>query len=428
MRILFLLFLMLLAGTNPLFAQEAIVSQDGFTLDDCIAEALANHPQMSIYEQKLRQKKSRLSAVIAENLPQVDATASYDRLSYVTSLKKRNLGNSNNDYQADLVVTQPLFTGGKILAQWRSARYAVDAAEQGFFATKEDVIYNVKAAYYKLAFARDILQSKEELLKYAELSYDTALDLHKRTKIPREETLLRLAVQVDEIRQELITAQIGLRIEQKSLLNSMGRDSSGTIEIRELKDDQSFPVDMPIDISQNPIILKTATEVKEAEQYIKIARSDFFPQIRAHYNYGYEWSSLPDGHSDWTAGVAIDFNIWGWGKTKASVNEAKAYRSEIRSYEDLLTQQMDLALESARLKYESASQRFKIAKKSLEQARRSLDLFDSRYRDALATSLELLDAQKAFSVAQVNYAMSILDMRLAKSEIEKVAGKGYDLK
>jgi outer membrane protein TolC len=46
----------------------------------------------------------------------------------------------------------------------------------------------------------------------------------------------------------------------------------------------------------------------------------------------------------------------------------------------------------------------------------------------LATTVELLDAQKAFSQALVNYAASILDMRLAKAEIEKIAGKGYDAK
>jgi outer membrane protein TolC len=57
-----------------------------------------------------------------------------------------------------------------------------------------------------------------------------------------------------------------------------------------------------------------------------------------------------------------------------------------------------------------------------------LDLFQSRYKDVLVTSVELLDAQKAFSQAQVNFALSMLDMRLAKAEIEKIAGKDYELK
>ena len=134
------------------------------------------------------------------------------------------------------------------------------------------------------------------------------------------------------------------------------------------------------------------------------------------------------GDTDWIAGVAVDFNIWDWGKTRADVKQAKAYKEEIQSYENLLRQQIDLELESARLKYESASKRFEIAKTSYDQAKRSLDLFESRYRDALVTSVELLDAQRAFALAQVRYFLSMLDMRLAKAEIEKIAGKGYDVK
>jgi len=85
-------------------------------------------------------------------------------------------------------------------------------------------------------------------------------------------------------------------------------------------------------------------------------------------------------------------------------------------------------LESARLKYKSALSKLEIAQKSCEQAQRSLDLFTKRYKDTLVTSIELLDAQRAFSEAQVNCAQTKLELRLAKAEIEKIAGKGYDLK
>jgi outer membrane protein len=404
------------------------VSEKVFSLEDCLAAALKSHPKLSIYRHKADQRKEQLRAVTAENLPQVDAVASYDQLSYVTQAKKRYLGDSYDDYQADIVVTQPLFSGGKITSQKKSARFAIDAAEFGVMAAREDVIFGVKAAYYKLIFSRDIMRSKEDLLKYAELSYNTALDLHKRTKTPREETLLRLEVQLNAVRQELITAQDGLKIAKKALLNAMGLDSSGSIEVQDLKDDYFIARDMPVDVANNYEILKLSKEVKEADEQIKIAKSGFYPQLKARYSYGYEWARLTEGISDWIAGVAVDFNIWDWGKTKAEVKQAKAYKAELKSYEDLLNQQISLELESARLQYESASKRFEIAQTSFEQAKRSLDLFQSRYKDVLVTSVELLDAQKAFSQAQVNFALSMLDMRLAKAEIEKIAGKDYELK
>ena len=422
-----IIFLMVCFGS--VYASDNAVGQKIYSLDDCISQALRSHPKVSIYTYKTDQKKEKLRSVTAEYLPQVDAVASYDRLSYVPQVKQRILGGSNDDYQADVVVTQPLFTGGKITSQKQSARYGVDAAEQGYLAAREDVIYGVKAAYYKLIFARDIMRSKEDLLKYAESSYNIAVDLNKRTKVPREETLLRLEVQVNEVRQELITAQDGLKIARKVLLNAMGLDSNGSIDVEDLKDDYSIPDEMPVDVANNYEILKLAKEVKEADEQIKIAKSGFYPQLNARYSYGYEWGDWPqEGDTDWVAGIAVDFNVWDWGKTRADVKQAKAYKDELQSYANLLSQQIGLELESARLKYESASKRFEIAKTSFEQAKRSLDLFESRYRDALVTSVELLDAQKAFSQAQVNYALSMLDMRLAKAEIKKIAGKGYDIK
>lgn len=422
-----IIFLMVCVGS--VYASGNAVDQKIYSLDDCISQALKSHPKVSIYTYKTDQKKEKLRSVTAEYLPQVDTVASYDRLSYVPQVKQRYLGGSNDDYQADIVVTQPLFTGGKITSQKRLARYGVDAAQQGYLAAREDVIFDLKAAYYKLIFARDIMRSKEDLLEYAESSYNTAVDLNKRTKVPREETLLRLEVQVNEVRQELISAQDDLKIARKVLLNAMGLDSNGTIEVQDLKDDYSIRDEIPVDVANNYEILKLSKEVKEADEQIKIAKSGFYPQLSAQYSYGYEWGDWSqEGDTDWTAGVAIDFNIWDWGKSRADVKQAKAYKKELQSYESLLSQQIGLELESARLKYESSSKRFEIANRSFEQAKRSLDLFESRYRDALVTSLELLDAQKAFSQAQVNYALSMLDMRLAKAEIEKIAGKGYDIK
>jgi len=424
-----LVILFLLACTGTVLASGSLSEQKVYSLDDCISQAVKIHPKVSIYTYKTDQKKEKLRSVTAEYLPQVDAVASYDRLSYVPQAKQRYLGGSNDDYQADVVVTQPLFTGGKITSQKQSARYGVDAAEQGYLAAKEDVIFGVKAAYYKLIFARDIMRSKEDLLKYAESSYNTAVDLNRRTKVPREETLLRLEVQVNEVRQELITAQDGLKIARKALLNAMGLDSNGTIEVQDLKDDYSILDEMSVDVANNYEILKLSKEVKEADEQIKIAKSGFYPQLNARYSYGYEWGNWSqEGNTDWIAGVAVDFNIWDWGKTRADVKQAKAYKGELQSYENLLSQQIGLELESARLKYDSAYKNFEIADTSFEKAKRSLDLFQSRYRDALVTSVELLDAQRAFSLAQVRLASSMLDMRLAKAEIEKIAGKGYDIK
>jgi outer membrane protein TolC len=404
------------------------VASNALSLDDCIKIAIETHPDMAIYESKTEQKDERLKAIIAKYRPQLNVIASYDRLSYTPPNKQRFLNGSDNDFQTTVNVTQPLFTSGKITAEKKSARHAIEASEQAYLATKENVIFDVKTAYYKLLFAKEILKSKKDLLKYSSLSYRTAVELNQRSKLPREETVLLLKVQLDEVKQEVLTADSYLKITKDSLLNAMGFDSVGNIEVIDIKDDVIAIKETSIDISSNPEVVRISKEVKEAESLIKATKSRRYPQLEARLSYGYEWPGIEKGKQNWTAGADLSFPIFDWGKIKAEVNEIKAYKNELESRRILVEQQLDLELASAQAKHDSARSKFIIARESLKNAHRSLNLFETRYKSALATSIELLVAQKEYSQAQFNYSSTLADMRIAKAEIEKIAAKGYDTK
>jgi len=415
---------LIIISPGVLFAGEAGIGSATLSLNDCISLAMKSHPQLAINDRRLRQKREMLRAYTAEGLPRVDAVASYDRLSYITQAKQRFLGGSNDDYRAGIVVTQPLFAGGRITAKRRSAHYAVEAAEQGYRVARGEVAFRVKSAYYRLLFAMDIMRSKAELLEYVEASHATAFELNRRTRVPREETLLRLDVQLNNSRQQLIIAQDDLVIAQRALLNEIGMVSATMIDVRELEDDCSLDEDIPEDISGNPEVLKLTGEISGANEAVNMAWGALYPQARAYYSHMNEWARLPGGGSEWFAGVAVDFNVWAWGKTLAEVGQTRAYKDELMAQRDLLIRQIALDMGVVRLKHESACKRIGLARTSLDNARRSLEIYRSRYRNALVTSLELLDAQEAFSQAQANYALAVLEMRLTGAEIGRLGGKG----
>ena len=415
---------LIMFASGVLSAGESGIGPAILSLDECISMAMKNYPQLAVTDRRLRQKREMLRAYTAEALPRIDAMASYDRLSYVTQAKQRFLGGSNDDYRAGFIVTQPLFAGGRITAKRRSARYAVEAAEQGYRAAGREVVFRVKSAYYRLLFALDILKSRAELIEYAEASHATALELNKRARIPREETLLRLEVQLDDFRQKLIVARDDLTIARKVLLNEIGLDSATMIEIRDLEDGCSPDEKDPADISGNPEILKISREISGASETVNMAWGVLYPQARVYYSHMHEWARLPTGNADWVAGVAVDFNVWAWGKTLAEVRQVRAYKDELMAQRDRLIRQIDLDMGVACLKYNSACRRIGLARTSLDHARRSLEIYRSRYRNALVTSFELLDAQEAFSQAQANFALAVLEMRLTGAEIRRLAGAG----
>ncbi len=418
----FLALGVLLICVHDLYAQKIDNKVKKLSLNECIETALENHPKLQIYSNKTLQKKSKLKAYKVENLPRADFLGSYDRLSFVAQSKERFLKGSGNDFQADIVLSMPLYTGGRIASMKRSGKFALEAAQKEYLSAREEIIFFVKASYYKMIFARDMHKSKQELLKYSELAYKTAYDLYKRKKVPREETVLRLEVALNEVMQELIDAKQNLETAKKSLLNSMGLDTGDSIVIEELEDDFGMTAAGSRNLSGNYDILSLASKIKEADSLVRASVSAFYPQLAARFSYGYEWPGLSKGDDIWTAGVTLDFNIWDWGKNRAEVSYARAYLAELKSYKDMISKDIELEYETARLKFESAYKRFGIAKQSLLKAKRSLDLFERRYRDSLVTSLELLDAQKAFSQAQVSYAQSLLDTRTALAQMKRITG------
>ncbi|HEX5269531.1 MAG TPA: TolC family protein, partial [Gemmataceae bacterium] len=62
----------------------------------------------------------------------------------------------------DVLVTQPLYTGGKIRARNEQAKLGIEAAGQDVAMTREQVVYNVTRAYYGVLLAREVARVAEE--------------------------------------------------------------------------------------------------------------------------------------------------------------------------------------------------------------------------------------------------------------------------
>jgi outer membrane protein TolC len=253
-----------------------------------------------------------------------------------------------------------------------------------------------------------------------------AEELNRRTKLPREETLLRIRAQVSNARQELISAENNVSVTRSLFFNVIG-----------INDDRQYKV-MPVEahsekvlskedvypgLKNNIELLKLEEEIKKAKESSKIARSINYPQINLLASYGYEWSQFPPQQDDWVAGITLDMPLWDWHRTKSRIKQAQAYVEETENTKNSSEKQLLYELESAYLNYTANIERAKIAKEGLQYAQKSLSLFEKRYKDATATSIELLDAGQAYLQARLNYIQAELDIRLAKAEIERITGR-----
>ena len=417
-------------------APQSDTTTEKLSLKDCIETALKHNPQITMYRKKRVQNEEKAKAVQSQYMPQVDLSWGYDYLSDVPQSKQRTIGDSGHDQQLNIHVSQPLFPDlWRITAEHTAAKRAIHVSSYSLQETIDSVVHDVKSSYYKLLYADHIVESKQELLTRIKTFYNTAYALHKRTKLPRWETLLRIDVQKNEVRQDLLTAEQNKKIGEKNLWASMGLSTNSQIETTNI-DRGEITVDrekaLASILNTHPALKKVNQEIKRAKTLIKVNQSGYFPRISARAGYRYEWAVLPGGDApggdEWSIGLGASFPLSGVLKTRANVKQAKAYYEEITTKKQHILLELKRDFDTAYLRLRTAKKRLKIAADNLKNSRQSLVLFEGRYRNGLVSVSDMLDIQKAFAAAQIKHANALLDLRLLTSELEKMKGYTYDTK
>jgi outer membrane protein len=72
--------------------------------------------------------------------------------------------------------------------------------------------------------------------------------------------------------------------------------------------------------------------------------------------------------------------------------------------------------------YQSATEKIRVSEQGLALARRSFQLSDSKFRNGLLTSSDLLEAQNLQLQAELNLLNSRVDAQLAYYRLQKVTG------
>lgn len=405
------------------------------TLKECIELALETHPEMNIAQAQLEEASEKYKEINANYFPKFSIGTSYSRLEDVPQSKVRYLGQSHNDYQTNLYLKQLIYDGGKTgsLKEW--ARKSIAVETENLRDTKLDLIYSVTKAYYNLIFADNMVKVKQEAVHQTEAHVNVANAMFTSGKAPRLD-VLRAEVQLANVQQELSKAQNALQIASAQLNDLIGRKIDASIaidtQIEVEKSVTSPKADLQSYINtafeSNPQWRRIKESIAATEAKIKAEKSAYWPDISFTADYGYEWGDWPPEENVWHLGGAIDIPLWDGGITKARVNQAKATLERLKATEKLLAKQITLQVQNAYLSLQEAEGRVRATGKSIEQAKETLRIAKGSYKLGTGISRDVIDAQVALTQSQTNYIQALIDVQLAKADLERVIGENEEVK
>lgn len=465
-----------------------LAAQRVFTLDSCRSMALAGNKQLLAGEKEIEAAGYEYKAARANYLFKVNAVATYFRnsreqhlLSSSTRSRLDNLGTSmseplgqlaqtagqlhpeiagqleemgsnlvngmnnigrgiNDAFRTDtrnvfagaLMLTQPIYMGGKIRAYDQITGYACELAEQKHRAGEQEVILNTDEAYWQIVS----LASKKRLAEsYVQLLQRMDSDVTKmiKTGVATRANALTVSVKLNEAEMALTKVDNGLSLARMLLCQLCGLplDTQFTLEDenKELSSTAggNSAFDMSTALSRRPDLRSLELAADIYDKKIKLARSENLPQLALVGNYLLTNPSVFNGFEKkfkgmFNIGVTLSAPLFRWGEGRNKVRAAKAQAAAARYQLDEAREKVELQVNQASFRVTEANKAFARAVKNCERAEENLRTASVGFKAGVIPTSDMLEAQTAWVSAQSEMVDAAIDVRLTQVYLQKSLG------
>lgn len=437
--IVFLALAAALHGQQPVSAQ----AQHGtLSLSESIAIALEKNAAAQAAEHEAHSAECDRKAARSDFLPKVSLGHSYTRYDEAPYAKapagefgpqpmKYRTG-TQSEFQWHTTATQPLFTGGALVSSYQMARLSRDMARQNSARTQQDIILQVKEAYFSILKADKIRQVAAQAVEQVTAHADVAKAFYGEQMVPRND-YLQAQVRLARARQNLIRADNVAQVSRAWFNTVLSRPVSEPVLLKDALTctPETFSLNNATNdaLALRPELQKASLEVEKTKKGVRLARSSYYPTLSLVADYRkrgekarMNGSPYEDGEV-FTIGTVLRWDIWEWGRNHYKVGSSKAKAAKAAELKRQIAESVLLEVKQAWLDTIEAAKNISVTRTAITQAEENFRLYREQYAEQMATSTDVLDAQTLLSEAKSDYYNALSDYHIAKARLERAAGR-----
>ncbi len=430
----------------------AMQAQDVVTLsiEDALKEGLEHSKELKASRSVRESAEARAAEVSTALLPQLKMEASYRRLSEVDPFEVTLPTSQNsfvispsivNNYSLRVGVQQPLFTGFRLRSNTRAAEYLAEAAAMDYQSDESNVELQVQSAYWLLYQARETHRFIRENVRRTTAHLEDTERLVTAGLATRND-YLKIEVQLGSGKLAEIDATNDVRVAMMNLNKLLGRALNtelipGTMPGhrpgRELAGETEIGEMVSHAKNSRSEVLAFNSRLQANEATITAAQGSWWPQIFLSGNWYYSKPNpryLPTRDeflNTWDVGVVLQFDLWNWGATSFQVEQAKAQLNRTQAYSDLLKTNIEVEVTQSQLRLQQSEHKIEVAEKAVQSAEENARSINDKYKNGLATSSDVVDAEVALLQSQTSLSGALVEHQLSLARLKKAVGKDWQV-
>ena len=335
-------------------------------------------------------------------------------------------------FAGSVMLTQPLFMGGSIIAMNKMADINEQLAENSLDARRQATLYRIDQAYWQvvsLYHKRKLAESYLELVRKLDGDVQKMIDEGLATRSDG----LSVDVKVNEAEMAVSQVNDGLVLSRMLLNQLCGLPLNEEVTLKDEQADEiavvelSPELDVDLAVSNRPELKMLQNTVDLSKQTTNILRAGNLPQLLLTGGYAVSNPNVLDGFQRkfggfWHVGVMMRIPIWNWGdvmyKVRASKGATSIAKMELEEARDLI----ELQVNQNTFKVDEANKKLTMALSNIERANENLRMANLGFQEGVITPATVMEAQTAWLQAQSQKIDAEIDVKLSQVDLQKALG------
>ena len=473
------------------FGIHHVEAQCVLSLDSCRAMALRNNKQMSVQRVKQEVAKNIRKSARTKYLPHVSAAGGYlytsKEISLLSDESKEtlsNLGtNSINQLQTGLasampvlsalfggtapvtsmmngmagtlnqlgqgivdelhtdtrhmfggaiLVTQPVFMGGAIVALNKIADIGEDLAANSADARRQETLYQIDQAYWQVVSLRHKQKLAEGFLDLVK-KLDGDVQKMIREGVATRSEGLSVSVKVNEAEMAVMKVNDGLTLSKMLLCQLCGLPVDEQVTLADEETEQIAAVALTQNFQKGDYLefrpeLKMLQNVVDiSQQTTNLLKAGNLPQVLLVGGYSASNPNVYNGFQRkfsgaWNIAVMMRVPIWNWGDVAYKVRAAKGATTIAALELEEAREKMELQVSQSNFRVNEANKKLEMAKVSQQKAEENLRTANLGFQEGVISSTTVMEAQTAWLQAQSQLIDAEIDVQLSQVNLQKSLG------
>jgi outer membrane protein TolC len=339
---------------------------------------------------------------------------------------------TRNIFAGSVVVTQPVFMGGAIVAMNKMADIGTEMAKNSMDARRHATLYQIDQAYWQVVS----LHHKKALAEsYLQLVKKFDSDVHKMIDegVATRSDGLSVDVKVNEAEMTLTKVNDGLVLSRMLLNQLCGLPLNEPVVLQDEQAENIAVVeltpqlDVERAVAHRPELKLLQNSVDLSKQATNVLKAGNLPQVALMGGYAVSNPNVMNGFEKkfagfWHVGVIVRVPIWNWGDVMYKVRASKGATAIATLELDEAREKIELQVNQTTFKVDEANKKLTMAQKNIQRADENLRTANLGFQEGVISPTVVMEAQTAWLQAQSQKIDAEIDVKLSQVDLQKALG------